>query len=934
MRFHQDIMTTSPFPKIPSATYRLQFHAGFTFKDARDILDYLEALGISDVYASPYFQASPTSTHGYDVADHNRINPAIGDDSDFRAYVSDLRSRGMGQILDFVPNHMGIGESLNQWWMEVLEDGAQSPYAQYFDIDWHGKGVLADRILLPILGDRYGKVLENGEFGLAFENGSFFLDYFDTRLPLNLPSYQLILRLVLTRLSGEDVERLREVMVPFGVIEPDKKIAAKKKLAALASDQPEIGRAIEETLRLLEGTKGEPDSFDALHDILEKQSYRLGYWRVAAEEINYRRFFDINTLAAIRIEIPEVFEAAHHLVFELLARGDVTGLRIDHIDGLWDPKQYLTRLQARFDEITGLREQDDGLYLLVEKILDLTKERLPADWPCHGTTGYEFANQIVQVLTDESAEKKITGVYQRFTGDHQSFADLVYEKKKLTMQIALGSEIAALGRILDELSEMHRHYRDLTQNMLTFAVREVIACFPVYRTYLTADGGMSPDDEKVVLRAILAARRRNPAIEKSVFDFLRNLLLLRIPDNFSAEQREKHIRFVMKFQQCSGPVMAKGLEDTSFYIFNRLVALNEVGGNPGLFGISLDEFHRLNAERASNHPHSLLATSTHDTKRSEDVRMRIASLSEMPDLWKKALQTWSKLNRKHRSPVDDAIAPSRNEEYLIYQTLLGTWPLHSFSGGERESYCTRIKQYIRKALKEAKINSSWTEPNEPWEKAVELFVEKILDANASARFLDSLEDLAFKVAQTGAMNSLAEVILKCTSPGVPDVYQGTEVWDLSLVDPDNRRPVDYGLRRSLLASLQNLSPVELLKDWKSGRIKLFILQRLLIFRRDHADFFRIGAYQPIIVTGTHAQKIIAFERRSDTERLVAIVPRFTSSLGFAPIAGIWEDTKLNLQGPGSASWTNLLTGEGLMNDDGKISHFLATLPFAVLYQAI
>ena len=923
-------MTALQFPKIPSATYRLQFHGGFTFNDARGILDYLDDLGISDIYASPYFQASPTSTHGYDVADHNRINPAIGDDSDFRAYVSDLKKRGMGQVLDFVPNHMGIGESLNQWWMEVLEDGIQSPYARYFDIDWQGKGTFGDRILLPVLGDRYGKVLEDGEFHIVFEEGAFFLDYFDTRLPLSPVSYQLILRSALTRLQGEAVEQLRDAMVQFGTSDQEKKVGAKKRLSETVKAAPEIAQAIEETLRTLDGTKGEPESFNALHDVLEKQNYRLGYWRVAAEEINYRRFFDINTLAAIRIEIPEVFEAAHVLVFELLKRGEVTGLRIDHIDGLWDPKQYLTRLQSRFSEITGARDQSQGLYLLVEKILDLTKERLATDWPCHGTTGYEFANQIVQVLTDESAKKKISGIYERFTDNHQSFADLVYEKKKLTMQIALGSEVAALGRLLDEISEMHRHYRDLTQNMLTFAVREVIACFPVYRTYVTSDDSMSPEDEKVVLRAILAARRRNPAIEKSVFDFLRNLLLLRLPETLSDEQREKHIRFVMKFQQCSGPVMAKGLEDTSFYIYNRLVALNEVGGNPGQFGISIEEFHRLNAERAASHPHSMLATSTHDTKRSEDVRMRIASLSEMPDQWKKALQTWSKLNKKHRALVEDAMAPSRNEEYLIYQTLLGTWPLQPFSDEERVVYRERIQQYMLKALKEAKLNSSWTEANEPWENAVAAFIEKVLDPTVSSAFLVSLEEFAAKVSEAGAINSLAEVILKCTSPGVPDIYQGTEIWDLSLVDPDNRRAVDYPQRRQMLRELESADVVELLADWKSGRIKLLLLQKLLRFRREHMDLFS-ASYEPVAVSGLHAERVIAFERKGAAGRLLVLVPRASSILGFAPVGAVWDDTRLSIDVEGV--WTDVLAGEDVRDLSAQVASLLARLPFAVLYRA-
>lgn len=927
-------MTTATFPKIPSATYRLQFHAGFTFKDAQNILGYLEALGISDVYASPYFQASPTSTHGYDVADHNRINPAIGDDSDFRSYVADLRARGMGQVLDFVPNHMGIGESLNQWWLEVLEDGSDSPYAKYFDIDWSSrKEGLAGRVLLPILGDRYGKVLENGDFTLTFEDGAFYLNYFKTQLPINPKTYDFILRGVLPRIEGESLERLREAMVRFRSGGPEGKIGAKQFLAEVVRDTPSLALAIDEALRKLEGVKGEVASYDALHELLENQSYRLSYWRVAAEEINYRRFFDINTLAAIRIEIPEVFDAAHHLVFELLARGEVTGLRIDHIDGLWDPRQYLRRLQQRFSEIVGLRDQTDGLYLLVEKILDLTKEQLPLDWPTHGTTGYEFANQVVQVLADSGAEKKITAIYERFTRNQQSFTDLVYEKKKLTMQLALSSEVTALGRALDELSEMHRHYRDLTGNTLTFAVREVIACFPVYRTYVSEDGIISPEDEKVVIRAILAARRRNPVIEKSVFDFIRNILMLRLPETLSEDQRAAHIRFVMKFQQCSGPVMAKGLEDTSFYIYNRLAALNEVGGNPGQFGISVDEFHRINAARGTSHPHCLLATSTHDTKRSEDTRMRMVSLSEMPDEWKKALQVWSKLNKKHKTLIEGEAAPSSNEEYLIYQTLLGTWPFVPFSEEDLELYIGRIKQYMMKALKEAKLNSSWTEPNEPWEKAVEDFIARILDRKISAAFLSGLESFAPRIAELGAMNSLSEVVLKCTSPGVPDLYQGTELWDFSLVDPDNRRPVDYDERKALLATVEGSSVEDLLADWQSGRIKLAFLQRLLTFRRDHAEFFRNSSYEAIEVSGTFANSVLAYQRVFEDGRLMVVVPRLSKALGFAPIGTTWQDTELAVDGLSGKPWFNVLTKGDVELANARLESIFSELPFAVLYQA-
>jgi (1->4)-alpha-D-glucan 1-alpha-D-glucosylmutase len=920
-------MTAPSHPRIPSSTYRLQFHAGFTFREAQGIVDYLRDLGISDIYASPYFQAAPDSTHGYDVADHNRINPAIGDQSDFHALCSCLRENGMGQILDFVPNHMGIGQSLNTWWMEVLEDGLASPYAGYFDIDWHpGKEELQDRVLLPILGDRYGLVLEKGEFTLSFVSGSFSLCYFETRLPLRPRSYPFILRFVLEELGDERGAELREIIAILS--DPAAKSQAKTRLKEISEADPEIASAIDRALRALEGSPGAPESFDNLHALLEQQVYRLSYWRVAAEEINYRRFFDINTLAAIRVEIPEVFSAAHQLVFDLLARGDVTGLRIDHIDGLWDPRSYLQRLQECNGKLVGT-EDPKGLYLVVEKILDVTGETLPADWPVHGTTGYEFANQVVQGLADASAEKQITRCYERFTGMSSDFATLVYEKKKQTMYNALGSEIAALGRMLDELSEMHRHFRDYTRNVLTNAVREVMACFPVYRTYVAEDGVLSAEDEKNVLRATSAARHRNPSTEKGIFDFLRAVLLLRLPEGISDEQRQAHLRFVRKFQQCSGPVMAKGLEDTAFYIYNRLVALNEVGGNPGIFGIGVKKFHDLNLARLRSMPHSLLATSTHDTKRSEDVRMRMVALSELPGEWRDALKRWSKLNKKHLTKVGGEAAPSRNEEYLLYQTLLGAWPLQP---SEREGLTERIQAYMTKALKEAKINSSWTGPNEEWEAAVSTFVQRILDENASAEFLAHFQPFAERIARLGALNSLTQTILKCTSPGVPDFYQGTEIWDFSLVDPDNRRPVDYDSRRALLSNLDDHTPDELLADWPSGRIKLAVIRTLLRFRNDHAEFFRQADYTPLAVSGEYNKNVIAFSRRHANRELIVIVPRLSAQFASFPLGEVWGDTAIVHETGG----TDLLTRRELSAKDSllPISELFASLPFAILTREI
>lgn len=925
---------SNDLPRIPTATYRVQFHAGFTFRDALGLLDYLQELGISDLYSSPYFQASPTSTHGYDVSDHNRINPAIGDASDFRALASGLRERGMGQLLDFVPNHMGIGESLNRWWMEVLEDGVDSSYASYFDIDWNtGKEALAQRVLLPVLGDRYGKVLENGELKLVFKDGAFSLAYFDTRLPIRPATYPVILRQALALVSADAASQLAGVVSAFEGLShhadpAEGKLAAKAGLAALAASDSSVRDAIERALNEFAGEAGNPKSFDAMHDLLEGQAYRLAYWRVAAEEINYRRFFDINTLAAIRVEIPEVFEAAHALVFELLARGDVTGLRIDHIDGLWNPKEYLCRLQERYAQLRGQSEKPDGLYLVVEKILDLTRERLPGDWAVHGTTGYEFSNQIVQFLVNAPAEKRLTRTYQKFTGFTESFADLFYEKKARTTVFSLNSEITALARMLDEISEMHRHYRDFTRNTLTLAVREVMACFPVYRTYVTEDGQVSSDDEKVVLRAISAARRKNPSVEKAVFDFLRNLLLLRLGEDMTPQQRAIHLRFVMKFQQCSGPVMAKGVEDTAFYIYNRLIALNEVGGNPGHFGIEAKDFHRLNAERLESCPHTLLATSTHDTKRSEDVRMRIAAISEFPDLWQRALKRWAKWNRKLKRKIGGEVAPSGNEEYLIYQTLIGAWPFEELDGKGRDEFRKRIQQYLTKALKEAKVNSSWTEPNEEWENAVSDFIAGVLDVERNGAFLSDFAEFSEKTQAAGAMNSLTQTVLKCTLPGVPDFYQGTEIWDLSLVDPDNRRPVDYARRIELLREVKVGAPAEFLADWKSGKMKLFLIQRLLHFRREHAEFFRHAAYEEVEVRGSRARHVIAYRRIWNGRELLVVAPRLSGGCAF-PVGGeFFDDANVSL---GEGTYLNLLTGEKV-DSALPLANLLGQLPFGVFFR--
>lgn len=940
-------------PRIPSSTYRLQFNRQFTFAQAREIVPYLHALGLSDCYASPYFQARAESLHGYDITDHNKLNAAIGSREEYDAWIAELHAHGMGQIVDFVPNHMGIGEPLNQWWMDVLENGPSSIYAPYFDIQWKPlKTGLQDKVLLPILGDQYGRVLERGELKVQFDAGAFFLRYYDHEFPIAPSTYRHILEIALEKLSpfrNEDFyAEFQSIITALEYLplrtetDPERlaervreKEVIKRRIERRCHEAPDVQAAVAQAVTQINGTPGEPRSFDALDLLLNDQSYRLAFWRVAAEEINYRRFFDVNDLAALRMELPEVFDATHRLLLELIGAGAVTGVRVDHPDGLYLPKEYFEKLQRSCAAALGLPLPQDGraIYLLVEKIL-AGSETLRQDWPVHGTTGYEFGRLVAGLLVDASAEPAITKTFQRFIGHSMHFGHLVYAKKRLVMRLSLANDVNVLGDMLDRLSEKNRWFRDFTLDALARAVRETVACFPVYRTYVTPGQPVSEEDRAVIERAVMAAKRRNPALEESVFNFLRDILLFRFPENLDEEAREAHEHFVLKFQQSTGPIMAKGLEDTAFYIYNRLAALNEVGGEPQHFGLSVDDFHQRNLERQRDWPATLLATSTHDTKRSEDVRARMVAISEVPQLWRSNLQRWRVINRRAKRMLDDAAAPDANEEYLFYQTLLGTWPMDA--AGQPETtvgaeYIERIQAYMAKALKEAKVNTSWIQPNEQWDAAMHEFVSRVLDSSPQNKFLPSFLPLAEEIARLGAINSLAQLVLKLTVPGVPDIYQGNEIWDFSLVDPDNRRPVDYAHRRKLLDSLVGARPEELLQNWLDGRIKLFVTQRLLRFRRDHPALFQEGGYLPLTATGAFADCCVGFIREHQGEWLAVVVPRVSSRVGFPPIGEKWKDTIVTL--PESLSRDGareLFTARDLLANNGalKLSEAMAMLPVA------
>ncbi len=977
--------------RIPRATYRLQFNRNFTFADAQPLVAYLADLGISDVYASPLLKACAGSDHGYDICDHGQLNPEIGTMAEFDRFAAALRERGLGLVFDMVPNHMGIADPSNGWWMDVLENGPSSLYATTFDINWHPvKRELANKVLLPILGDQYGGVLESGQLRLSYESGAFFLHYWDTVLPIAPHTYDRILGYRLDALIAElgaDDEHLLElesILTALGYLpatddtDPEKmaerhreKEVIKRRIAALYDASAEVRTAIAVALDAFNTADGA--GIEMLDDLLDLQPYRPAFWRVAAEEINYRRFFDINQLAAIRVEVPEVFAATHELVFRLLAEGKATGLRIDHPDGLWDPPDYFRQLQEQYilacvrarmpehdaEEKGELEEAvrawfdahigSDGaqsphlpLYVVAEKILT-EGETLPENWLVAGTTGYDFLNDANGLFVDARNRKAIDEIYARFTGNQTPFNNLTNATKKMIMLISLASEINALAYQLERISERNRSYRDFTLNSLTFALREVIACLPVYRTYtMDMDATVTDHDAQYVEAAVAQAKRRNPRTASQLFDFLGDTLLLRNIESFRTEDRPRLIEFVMKFQQITGPVMAKGVEDTAFYIYNRLVSLNEVGGHPVQFGLSLAEFHARNVERANRWPHTMLASSTHDTKRSEDVRARIDVLSEIPEEWRTSLNRWGRMNARLKGEIAGERYPDRNAEYLLYQTLLGAWPTDFPTPDAFGEFRERIAAYMLKAEKEAKVHTSWINPNEAYDRALQAFVRNVL-AEGNNAFLADFTPLQRRVAFFGQWNALAQTFLKLTSPGVPDTYQGAELWDFSLVDPDNRRPVDYNRRRAILADLRARADCpdcgsvalvhELLDTSDDGRIKLFVVARTLDFRRAHDALFTNGDYRPLDAHGAKADHVCAFVRTSGDDTAIIVAPRLVVGLtgGEAqPPLGeeIWGDTWLALPiEHAGRRYRNLFTGEELTatNRDGTLGLPLAAL---------
>ncbi len=843
----------SPGAEIPRATYRVQLNKSFTFKDVVEIIPYLASLGMSHVYCSPYFKARAGSVHGYDVVDHNQLNPEIGDRNDFDNFVAALRSHNMGHIVDIVPNHVGIMGADNIQWMDVLENGQASKYADYFDIEWNpANPALKGKVLLPVLGDPYGVVLDKGELVLRFERelGSFAMFYHEHRMPVDPRTYPLIIDRVLAVTYSGELENLRRGFAALADRHDptDEQITQraqaqenlKRRLIILCSQEPPVCEALGSVVADFAGRPGDSNSFDALHELLEMQPYRLASWRVAPDEINYRRFFDVNDLAGLRVENLTVFDDTHRLLFELIGAGRIDGLRVDHPDGLRDPEQYFQRLQGR---VAALKSNSRGagvpgdpgstagpggaggarvpanpgavpaagaagppdfgvagqkrnlpIYLVAEKIT-ASFEHIPQTWPVHGETGYHFANVVNRLLVDAATKARMDRVYHTFIQQSLEWSNVAYDAQHMILRRSLASELSVVTTQLTRIAQADRHTRDLTYNILRQTLAEVIACFPVYRTYV---GNTASDtDKRYIDWAIASARRRRTAGEAPAFDFVRAALLMELP--VATEPLRRQLRnFAMKFQQVTAPITAKGIEDTSLYRFNRLTSLNEVGGEPDAYGSTVRAFHADSQYRARFWPHEMLGTSTHDTKRSEDVRARINVLSEMTQVWRKTLERWTRINRLRKREVEGQPAPSLNDEYLLYQTLVGSWPLEELDEAAFATYRERIEGYMIKAAREAKSRTSWANVNAEYEEALLQFIRALLEQREANLFLTDVIAFQHRVSRFGLLNALSQTLCKLTAPGVPDIYQGNELWDFSLVDPDNRRPVDYAKRRRLL----------------------------------------------------------------------------------------------------------------------------------------
>ena len=940
---------------IPIATYRLQFRPEFDFQDARRILPYLSELGISHIYASPIFKARHGSSHGYDVVDPNQLNPELGSEVDFEDLIADLHQLGMGWIQDIVPNHMAY-DSENRFLIDILEHGPNSEYSEFFDVEWeHPYDDFRGKILTPMLGNFYGRCLENGEISLRYDAAGLCVTYYRLRIPLRIESYAKLLTHDLDWLartlgrSDPDFIKLLGLLYMVknisdettGRERKDQTEFVKELLWELYNANPAVRQFMQRNLALFNGETDTSDRHELLDELLSEQFFRLCFWKVGAEELNYRRFFTVNELICVRVEDLKVFQKTHALVEQLAKSGAIDGLRIDHLDGLYDPEQYLRRLRTKAGD----------LYVVVEKILELDED-LPPDWPIQGTSGYDFLNQVNSLFCQPENETAFDAIYDRCASQKPSYEEWAIDKKRLIAETNLVGDVDNLAHMLKRIARKSRDGRDFTLSGLKKSILEVLVQFPVYCTYINEEG-ISDRDRRYITLAIENAKNRIPQLLNEL-TLIEKILLLQFEDFFAEEDRADWLHFTMRFQQFSGPLMAKGIEDTLFYVYNRMISLNEVGGYPHQFGITPEAFHAFNQQRLARWPHAISATSTHDTKRSEDIRARLNILSEISQAWESAVLRWRELNEPCRRITCKRIIPDANNEYFLYQTLVGAFPFAQELETNPElhiNFIDRIKAYAVKAVREAKVYTAWLRPDTEYEEGFTTFVERILKPGPDNVFLQDFKAFQERIATYGILNSLAQTLLKLAAPGVPDFYQGSELWDLSLVDPDNRRSVNYEERLSFLQEIKRRCQTDvasLISDLKAtrwdGRLKLFLIFRVLAARQQHPDLFAYGEYIPLKAVGAWGDRILAFARHYKGRSAIALVPRFvcegphgpafdsegacaTDPLGQAS----WKDTALVIPKKLRKSWQDALTGQEVA-DEAKlpIAKLLQSYPVALL----
>ncbi len=924
--------------RIPTATYRLQFHKEYPFVAARSIVSYLSELGISDIYASPIFKARSGSTHGYDVVDPTQLNPELGTAEEFAELVTEVQQHQMGWLQDIVPNHMAY-DSQNLWLMDILENGSDAESFDYFDIDWTPiSETIPARVLAPLLGDFYAECLEQGNIKLAYEESGLSMNYFDLKLPVRLESYNRFIKNNLgqiTRLLGRNHPDFIKLL---GILYLVKNVSNEAKgrelydrvtfvkclLWELYSQNQTIKELFDANVLVFNGEVGKPESFNLLDELLSEQFYRLSFWKVGAEEINYRRFFTVNELISVKVEELKVFNKTHSLIAQLVKDGTFTGLRIDHIDGLYDPVQYLERL----------REQVGETYITVEKILELGED-LASDWPIQGTSGYEFLNYVNGLFCHTNNQEQFGQFYSAFTRAFTDYETLATDKKRLIIETNLAGDVSNLADRLKRIAGQSRLGGDFTIYGLKRALTEVLAFFPVYRTYIASEY-VSPSDRTVIQNAIALAKDRVPQQVKEL-EYIEQLLLRQNEEYLTEAQKSDRLNFIMRMQQLTGPLMAKGIEDTLLYSYNRLLSLNEVGGNPSQFGISIAQFHEFNQHQVEQWQHSMNATATHDTKRGEDMRARLNVLSELPTEWIDRVKIWADLNADKKPKIAGKSVPNRNDEYFLYQTLVGAFP---FNESEFAEFVDRIKAYAIKAVREAKVHTAWLRPDSDYEEGYLAFIDAILATPETNPFLREFKPFQSQVAEYGILNSLSQVLLKYTAPGVPDLYQGDEFWDLNLVDPDNRRPVDYDRRKTDLTyireqiALNTLALIdELFTTQTDSTIKLFLTFQLLQARKNDLDLFQQGDYIPLEVTGELSDRVIAFGRQFEGKMAISIAPRFFVGLvqpGERPLGkDVWKDTSIKLPPSAPTNWTNAITGQPLRSSSSLLSVGEALQHFSV-----